>query len=331
MMDKPLLKSVFILTLLLIFGYSVIPAQDLKTYTDHHYNGKIGKTVEDSEPAWPMPLKAKPGSPNIILIVLDDAGFGQIGSYGGLIHTPEIDKLAKAGLRYNNFHTASLCSPTRACLFTGRNHHSNGMGAIGEFATGYPGYNGQIPRENGFISEILLANGYATFAVGKWHLTPELDKNMAADKSSWPLGRGFERFYGFLGGDTHQYYPDLVYDNHYVLPPKTPEEGYHLTDDITDKAIEFIQDLKAVAPNKPFFLYYAPGATHAPHHVPKPWIKKYAGKFDIGWDEARKKILSLQKQMGIVPKNTELTPRDNQIPAWDALSEKQKALYSYMM
>jgi arylsulfatase len=302
----------------------------LRYYTDQ-FNGIIGRTAAESQPAWPKPLRAKPGSPNIVWIVLDDVGFSQLACFGGLCSTPNIDRLAKNGLRYNNFHTTALCSPTRAALLTGRNHHTNALGVIAEFSTGYPGYNGAIPFENGFLSEILAQNGFATYAVGKWHLTPDEEMNMAARKDRWPLGRGFERFYGFLGGDTHQYYPDLVHDNHEVEPPKTPEQGYHFTEDMTDKAIQYVRDLRNVVPDKPFFLYYAPGAMHAPHHVRKEWIARQKGKFDIGWDEAREVILKRQKQLGLVPPNTVLPPRNAEVAAWDSLSDRQKALYAYMM
>lgn len=232
------------------------------------FPGVIGRTDEESSPAWPAPLRAKPGAPNVLFIVLDDTGFGQLGCYGSPIRTPNLDRLAKGGLLYNNMHTTALCSPTRSCILTGRNHHSNGMAAITEISVGYPGRNGTIPFENGFLSEMLAGHGYNTYCVGKWHLTPAEQASAAGPYSRWPLGRGFERYYGFLGGDTHQYYPDLVHDNHQVRPPKTPEEGYHLTEDLVDRAIGFIADAKQVAPDKPFFLYFCTGAMHAPHHVP---------------------------------------------------------------
>ena len=205
------------------------------------------------------PASLRTGAPNVLFIVLDDTGYGQLGCYGSPINTPNLDRLAQNGLRYTNMHTTALCSPSRSCMLTGRNHHSNGMACITEGSTGYPGSNGAIPFENGFLSEMLLPQGYATFCVGKWHLTPAEQISAAGPYDRWPLGRGFDRYYGFLGGDTHQYYPDLVYDNHQVEPPKTPEEGYHLTADLADKAIEFVADLKQVAPDKPFFLYFATG------------------------------------------------------------------------
>ncbi|MDP4197651.1 MAG: sulfatase-like hydrolase/transferase, partial [Bacteroidota bacterium] len=235
------------------------------------FPGVIGRTVDQSEPAWPEPVRAKKGTPNVLFIVLDDTGFGQLGCYGSPIQTPNFDSLASVGLTYSNMHTTALCSPSRSCIITGRNHHSNNMACITEGSTGYPGYNGNIPFENGFLSEILQQHGYNTYAIGKWHLTPAEQMSAAGPYDRWPLGRGFERFYGFLGGDTNQYYPELIYDNHSVDPQKTPEKGYTLNEDIVDKAIEFISDSKQIAPSKPFFMYFCPGAMHAPHHVPKEW------------------------------------------------------------
>jgi arylsulfatase len=204
------------------------------------FGGVIGRYGTESTPWWPEPLRAREGAPNVVYIVLDDVGYGQLGCFGGLIDTPNLDRLAENGLRYRNFHTTALCSPTRACLLTGRNHHANAMASIVEVASGFPGYTGEIPFESGFLSEILIRNGYAAYAVGKWHLTPHPEMNMGARRDRWPLGRGFERYYGFMGGDTNQWNPELWYDNHQIEPPATPEEGYHLTEDLTDKAIEFL-------------------------------------------------------------------------------------------
>ena len=256
---------------------------------------------------------------------------GQFGCYGSPINTPNLDRLAQNGLRYTNMHTTALCSPSRSCMLNGRNHHSNGMACITEGSTGYPGANGAIPFENGFLSEMLLPHGYATFCVGKWHLTPAEQISAAGPYDRWPLGRGFDRYYGFLGGDTHQYYPDLVFDNHQVEPPKTPEEGYHLTVDLADKAIEFIADLKQVAPDKPFFLYFATGANHAPHQVPKEWADKYKGKFDDGWDAYREKVFARQKELGIVAKDAVLSRHDPDVQQWDELSDDERRLYARMM
>ena len=246
------------------------------------FPGVIGRTFDVSTPAWPKPLRANEGAPNVLFIILDDTGFGQLGCYGSPINTPNLDSLAQNGLSYTNMHTTALCSPTRTCILTGRNHHSNAMACITEGSTGYPGSNGNIPFENGFLSEILQQRGYNTYAIGKWHLTPADQISAAGPYDRWPLGRGFERFYGFLGGETHQYYPELVYDNHQVEPPRTPEEGYHLTEDLVDHAISFIADAKQVAPTKPFFMYFCTGAMHAPHHVPKQWADAYKGQFDDG-------------------------------------------------
>ncbi|RCJ40567.1 arylsulfatase [Nostoc minutum NIES-26] len=295
------------------------------------FPGVIGRTVDRSSPAWPEPLRAKEGLPNVLFIVFDDTGFGQFGCYGSPINTPNLDALAANGLRYNNLHTTALCSPTRSCVLTGRNHHSNAMACITEGSTGYPGSNGNIPFENGFLSEILLHKGYNTYAIGKWHLTPADQISAAGPYDRWPLGRGFERFYGFLGGETHQYYPDLVYDNHTVQPEKTPTEGYHLTADLVDKAISFIADAKQVAPNKPFFMYFCPGAMHAPHHVPKEWADAYAGQFDDGWEAYREKVFARQQQIGIVPANAELSRHDPDVAYWDSLSTAEKRLYARMM
>jgi arylsulfatase A-like enzyme len=295
------------------------------------FTGVIGRTFDQSQPAWPMPLRAKENSPNIIFIVQDDTGFGQLGCYGSPIKTPNLDKLAKEGLLFSNMHTTALCSPSRSCILTGRNHHSNAMSCITEGSTGYPGGNGYIPFENGFLSEILLQNGYNTYALGKWHLTPAEQNSPAGPYDRWPLGRGFERFFGFLGGDTHQYYPELVYDNHQVEPDKTPEEGYHLTSDLVEKAKSFIADAKQIAPNKPFFMYFCPGAMHAPHHVPKEWADKYKGMFDDGWDAYREKVFANQKKLGIISKDAVLSRHDPDVQDWSKLPADEKKLYARMM
>jgi arylsulfatase len=295
------------------------------------FPGVIGRTFDKSSPAWPEPLRAREGAPNVLFIVLDDTGFGQLGCYGSPIETPNLDRLAANGLRYNNMHTTALCSPTRSCILTGRNHHSNAMACITEASTGYPGANGYIPFENGFLSEILHEHGYNSYAIGKWHLTPADQISAAGPYDRWPLGRGFERYYGFLGGETHQYYPELVYDNHQVEPPRTPEEGYHVTEDLVDKAISFIADAKQVAPNKPFSMYFCTGAQHAPHHVPKEWADRYKGKFDDGWEAYREKVFKKQKELGIVPKDAELSRHDPDVKPWKDCSAQEKKLYPRMM
>jgi arylsulfatase A-like enzyme len=295
------------------------------------FPGVIGRTTDESSPAWPRPLRAKAGSPNVLFIVLDDTGYGQLGCYGSPIATPNLDALASGGLLYTNMHTTALCSPSRSCIITGRNHHANATAAINELATGYPGYNGSIPFENGFLSEMLLPHGYSTYMVGKYHLLPSEFESGAGPFDRWPLGRGFERFYGFLGGDTSQWTPELVYDNHQVEPPRTPEQGYHLTEDLVDKAVEFIADAKQVAPHKPFYLHFCTGAMHAPHHVAKEWADRYAGQFDDGWDVYRERVLARQKELGVMPPGAELSRHDPDVPDWDSLPADARRLAARMM
>jgi arylsulfatase A-like enzyme len=295
------------------------------------FPGVIGRTTEESSPAWPRPRRAEAGSPNVLFVVLDDVGYGQLGCYGSPIETPNFDALATSGLLYTNMHTTALCSPSRSCIITGRNHHANATASINELATGYPGYNGQIPFENGFLPEMLLAHGYSTYMVGKYHLLPSEFESGAGPFDRWPLGRGFERFYGFLGGDTSQWYPDLVYDNHQVEPPRTPEQGYHLTEDLADKAIQFIADAKQVAPHKPFYLHFCTGAMHAPHHVAREWADRYAGQFDDGWDAYRARVLARQKEQGVMPPDAELSRHDPDVPDWDSLPAEARRLAARMM
>lgn len=295
------------------------------------FPGKIARTAEESRPAWPAPRRARDGSPNIFFVVLDDVGYGQLSCFGGLVETPTLDRIAANGLRYANMHTTALCSPTRSTILTGRNHHSSGVACVMELATGYPGYDGRMPFENGMLPEILLEKGYNTFAIGKWHLSPSEDNTPAGPFHRWPLGRGFERFYGFLGGETNQWYPDLIQDNASVRPPATPEEGYHLSEDLADQAIRMIVDSHVNAPDKPFFMYYAPGAGHAPHHVPKEWADKYSGAFDMGWDAYRETVLARQKEIGLISPDVELSPHDPDVPEWATLSPDERRLYSRMM
>lgn len=295
------------------------------------FRGRVGLTVEDSTPDWPTPPRPPEGTPNVLYIVLDDVGFGHLGCYGAPITTPNMDRLAASGVRYGNFHTTAMCSPTRACMLTGRNHHSNGMGLVAELAQGFPGYHAMIPPTNGMLSEILKERGFATFAVGKWHLTPMEEATMAGPFDRWPLGRGFERFYGFLGGETHQFYPGLIYDNHFVHPPKTPEEGYHLTADLTEKAAAFIRDLRSVDPSKPFFMYFCPGACHAPHQAPKEWIARYQGAFDAGWDVYREQVHQRQLELGILPPGTALSERPDWVKPWDSLTADEQRLFARQM
>jgi arylsulfatase A-like enzyme len=305
---------------------------ELVTYEDGQpFAGVIGRTSDESSPAWPTPPRAAEGAPNVVIFVLDDVGFGQLSSFGGLVETPVLDRFAANGLRYTNMHTTALCSPSRGAILTGRNHHSLGLATISETSTGYPGYNAIVPFDKGMLSEMLLPHGYNTFMVGKWHLAPPEHETPAGPYDRWPLGRGFERFYGFLGGDTNQWYPELVYDNHSVEQPAQPEDGYHLSSDLADKAIEFIQDANVNAPDKPFYLHYCTGAAHAPHHVSKEWADKYKGKFDAGWDEYRKVVHQRQLEMGIIPAGTELSAHDPDVPVWDTLSDSEKQVYVRMM
>ncbi len=312
------------------------------------FNGRIALDIRDAQPDWSAyePPKARRDAPNVLYIVWDDVGFGAFECFGGLIETPNMTRLADQGLRYTNFHTTALCSPTRACLLTGRNATSNNMACIAEASTGFPGSSGHVPFENGFVSEVLVEEGYNTYALGKWHITPGEETHMAASKRQWPLGRGFERFYGFLGGETDQYYPELVQDNQPVDAPATPEEGYHLSADLADKAIQYIRDAKVIAPQKPWLMYFCPGAGHAPHHVPTEWADKYKGKFDMGWEKYREQVLERQIEQGILPEGTELAPINAYVdeksadgkewPAvdvvrdWDSLSEDEKKLFCRM-
>ena len=310
------------------------------------FNCVINLDIRDSVPDWEpytQPI-APEGSPNFLYVVLDDVGFSAMEPFGGLIETPNINRIAERGLVYSNFHTTALCSPTRSCLMTGRNHTTNGMASITEASAGFPSSNGHIPFECATIAEVLGERGWNTYMTGKWHLTAEDEMNLASRKTQRPVGRGFERFYGFLGAETNQWYPDLVYDNHPVDPPTSPEHGYHLTTDLTDRALSFIADAKAIAPDKPFFLYYCPGACHAPHHAPKEWIDKYKGKFDMGYEQYREHVFERQKQLGILPDGAELSPINpyidetspdgakgwpelDTVRPWDSLSDDERTLF----
>jgi arylsulfatase len=272
-----------------------------------------------------------PVSPNVILVVLDDLGFAQLGCFGSDIATPAIDAVASAGVRFNRFHVTALCSPTRACVLTGRNHHAVGMGFLTDVPVTLPGYHARIPRQAGALPRLLRDAGYSTFAVGKWHLAPRWEQTASGPFDRWPLGLGFERYYGFLNGDTNQWTPELVRDNGFVEPPRTPEEGYHLTEDLADVAIRMIQDQKQATPRKPFFLYFAPGATHAPHHAPPGWIEPYRGRFDDGWEAWRQRTFARQIEYGIVPAGTSLSERPAWIPDWAALPAEERRLFARMM
>ena len=284
----------------------------------------IGHTTDESTPYWPQPASAPAGAPNVIYIVFDDMGFADLGCYGSEIATPHIDALAAGGLRYTNFHTTALCSPTRAALLTGRNHHSVGMGGLADWDLGFPGMRGRISRSAGTLAEMLRAQGYNTFATGKWHLTPTFETSPAGPFDQWPLQRGFDRFYGFLEGETNQFHPELTLDNHHIDAPD--REGYHLSEDIVDTSIGFIRAQQMVTPDKPFFLYLCLGAQHAPHHAPAAFIDKYVPVFEKGWDLTRSERLARQKAMGIVPADTLLPERNAGVKAWDSLSDDERRL-----
>ena len=312
------------------------------------FKGTINIDIRDSVPDWEPyeQPKAPDGAPNIMFIVWDDVGFAAMEPFGGLIETPTMQRIADMGLRYTQFHTTALCSPTRASMLTGRNHTTVGMACICEGTTGFPGSNGHIPFETATIAEVLGERGYNTYMAGKWHCCPSDETNMASTKHNWPTGRGFERFYGFLGGETNQWYPDLVQDQQFVDQPYGPEEGYHLSKDLADKAISMIADAKQVAPDKPFFMYYCPGAGHAPHHVSKEWADKYKGVFDMGYEQYAAEALERMKKMGIMAANNDLAPMNSMVDEvsaeglpwpeldvirpWDSLNEDEKTLFIRM-
>jgi arylsulfatase len=296
------------------------------------FQGVIGRYRSESVPAWPEDPRPPDGAPNVVIVVLDDVGFAQIGCFGSDLDTPVLDGLAASGLRYTNFHTTALCSPTRACVLTGRNHHSNHMGRIIDLATGFPGYDSRIPAENGMLPEMLTPHGYAAYAVGKWHLTPADETHLGATRVRWPLGKGFERFYGFMDGETNQFAPSLVEDNHFVTAGESvPADDYHLTQDLLDHAVDHLSDLRNALPDKPFLLYLATGACHSPHQAPPEWIERYRGRFDDGWDVWRERTHARQVAEGILPAGTELSPRPDHVPAWDSLTADQQRLYARFM
>lgn len=293
---------------------------------------RIGRTVAESTPAFEPAVRPPRGAPHVVLVVLDDTGFAQLGCFGASdIETPHVDRLAADGLRMSRFHVTSLCSPTRACLLTGRNHHAVGMGFLTDVPLGFPGYTGRIPRSAATLPRILRDAGYSTLAVGKWHLAPRWEQSASGPFGWWPLGLGFERYYGFLGGDTNQWTPALVRDNSFVEPPRAPEHGYHLTEDLADQAIRMVQDQQQATPDKPFFLYLATGAMHAPHHAPPDWIARYAGVFDDGWEEWRHRTFTRQLELGVVPKGTTLTQRPSWVQEWATLPADERRLYARMM
>ncbi|MFC3552260.1 sulfatase-like hydrolase/transferase [Lysobacter cavernae] len=297
---------------------------------DFHFTGEIGRTYVDSDPAqFPQPVQPPKGAPNIVLILLDDVGFGQFSTFGGGVPSPTMDRLAAEGLRYNHFHTTALCSPTRAALITGRNHHSTSFAGITEAATGFDGYCCVLPHNCGTVAEVLRQNGYMTAWIGKNHNTPTWELSAAGPFDRWANGLGFDYFYGFNAGDMNHWNP-LLFENR-DLVPASDDPDYHLTEDLADKAVAWVRKVKSIAPDKPYFLYVAPGATHAPHQAPQAWIDKFKGQFDMGWDAYREQTLERQKKLGVVPKDTKLTERSKGLPAWEGLDPDQKRLYARMM
>jgi arylsulfatase len=297
---------------------------------DFHFPGNVGRTYLDTDPPqFPQPVKAPKGAPNIVLILIDDAGFGQFSTFGGMVPSPTMDRLAAEGLRFNRFHTTALCSPTRAALITGRNHHSTSFGSISEAATGYDGYTCILPGSCGTVGQVLRQNGYMSAWIGKNHNTPTWELSAAGPFDHWAHGMGFDYFYGFNGGDMNQFQP-VLFENFNLVPAST-NPNYHLTEDLADHAIAWMRNVKSVSPDKPFLLYVAPGATHAPHQAPADWIAKFKGQFDMGWDKYREMTLERQKKLGVIPPDTKLTGRSPGLPAWDSLNADQKRLYARMM
>ena len=288
------------------------------------FGGSIGRTVAESTPHWPPLAVPAAGTPNAVVILLDDTGYGHFGCYGSAIETPNIDRLAAGGLRYNNFHVAPVCSPTRASLLTGRNHHAVGMRSVANFDTGFPNMRGAIPPSAATIAEMLRPHGFATFMVGKWHLAPGHECSAAGPFHNWPLARGFDRFYGFLGGETDQFHPELVRGNEHVNPPRSVADGYHLSEDLVDHAIGYLRDHTSITPERPFFLYTAFGATHAPHQAPDSYRTKYRGRFDDGWDAHRDLTFARQLELGVVPAGTALPDRNPGVDAWAVLDEREQ-------
>lgn len=327
---RRVLSLFLVITLLMVTNPALADTGKVLPINPPPFRGKIGITYKESTPDFPAPIKAPEQAPNVLLVLLDDVGFGQASTFGGPVDTPNLTHLAERGLRYNQFHTTALCSPTRAALLTGRNHHSVGTGVVAELASGFPGYTTILPKSAATVAEVLRQNGYNTAAFGKWHNTPDYETSAAGPFDRWPTWLGFEYFYGFLGGDTNQWSPALVENTKRVAPP-TNNPDYHLTPDLVDHAISWIHSQQSIAPDKPFFTYLATGATHAPHHAPKVWIDKYQGKFDQGWDKLREETFARQKQLGVIPANAQLTPRPKELPAWDSLSPDDQKIYAHEM
>ena len=307
--------------------------RDVLPIPDQQHVGVTTYDAKDPNTSYPPITMLRPpkDAPNVLIVLIDDVGFGAASAFGGPCNTPVMDRLAAGGVKLNRFHTTALCSPTRQALLTGRNHHSVGMGAITEMATSAPGNNSIRPKNKAPIAETLKLNGYSTAQFGKCHEVPVWEVSPAGPFHQWPTGSGFEYFYGFVGGEANQYYPGLYEGTTAVEPPRTPEEGYTLNEDLADRAITWVRQQKALVPDKPFFMYYAPGATHAPHHVPKEWSDKYKGKFDAGWDVLREKIVARQKKLGVIPKDAVLTRRHDEIPAWDDMPAELKPVLARQM
>jgi arylsulfatase A-like enzyme len=308
-------------------------SRDILPIPDVPPTGLTTYDAKDPDTSFPPiePLRAPEGAPNVLVVLIDDVGFGASSVFGGPCNTPTFERLAADGLRYNRFHTTALCAPTRAALLTGRNHHSVGMGGITEVATSAPGNSSLRPNTKAPLADTLRMNGYSTAQLGKCHEVPVWQTSPMGPFDMWPTGSGFEYFYGFIGGEDNQWNPALYEGTTPVEPETTPEEGYHLTEDLADKAIAWVGQQKALMPDKPFFMYFAPGATHAPHHVPKEWIEKYEGKFDGGWDGQRERTFARQKELGVIPPDCELTPRHDEIPAWDDMPDELKPVLARQM
>ena len=305
----------------------ILPIPDRKPVTLTTYDAK------DPDTKFPpiTPIRPPKGAPNVLIVLLDDVGFGASSAFGGPCRTPTAERLASEGLKYRRFHTTALCSPTRAAMLAGRNHHAVGMGGITEIATSAPGYNSLRPNTCAPLAEILKLNGYSTAQFGKCHEVPVFESTPIGPYDHWPTGSGFERFYGFIGGENNQYYPSLYDGTAPIEPDRTGDEGYHLMEDLADKAIEYIRTQKSIAPDKPFFIYFAPGACHAPHHVPKDWVAKYKGRFDKGWDALREETFDRQKKLGVIPPDCELTERPAEIPAWSKTEERLRPVLAREM
>ena len=302
--------------------------QEAPQYPEPDFEGVIGPDFRESVPWWPPMANDARGKPDVVLVVLDDVGFAGLGCYGAEVETPVMDALAERGLRFNDFNVTPLCSPTRACVLTGRNHHSVGMAYLSNVDSGFPGHRGRVTKSAGTIAEVLQGAGYATMAIGKWHLAPLEETTAAGPHDEWPLGRGFGRYYGFLDALTDHFYPDVVEDNHRVEPPGGPEDGYHLTEDLVDHAISYVRDQVSVKPEQPFFLYVAFGTAHCPHQAPQEYLDKYRGRYDEGWDVIRERRFARQKELGIVPEDAALAPLNPGVEEWDNLTPDQQKLFA---